>query len=122
MRTIREADDAEVGMAVSVGVGVGVGVGVEFGVEFGVDTDMDAVEGVLVDGMEVLPELEIWPVVGDELGEVGVAVSPPTNILLKTLAIPPRGLSLEPVCEGDGLVVPEVVASFPPNKFPNPSL
>lgn len=48
MRTIREADDAEVGMAVSVGVGVGVGVGVEFGVEFGVDTDMDVVEGVLV--------------------------------------------------------------------------
>lgn len=48
VRTIREADDAEVGMAVSVGVGVGVGVGVEFGVEFVVDTDMDVVEGVLV--------------------------------------------------------------------------
>jgi hypothetical protein len=45
---------------------------------------------------------------------VAVAVSPPPSMLLKTLAIPPRGLSLEPVCEGDGLVGPEVVASFPP--------
>jgi hypothetical protein len=45
---------------------------------------------------------------------VEVVVSPPTIMLLKTLAIPPRGLSLEPVSAGDGLVVPEVVASFPP--------
>lgn len=122
VRTIREADDAGVGMAAGVDVGVGVGVGVEFGVEFGVDTDMDVVEGVLVEGMEVLLELEIWPVVGEELREVEVVVSPPTIMLLKTLAIPPRGLSLEPVSAGDGLVVPEVVASFPPKKFPNPSL
>lgn len=114
VRTIREADDAGVGMGVGIGVGVGV--------EFGVDTDMDVVEGVLVEGMEVLLELELWPVVREELEEVEVAVPPPTNMVLKTLAIPPRGLSLEPVSGGDGLVVPEVVASFPPNKFPNPSL
>jgi len=116
VKTIREADD--VGADACVGVGVGTGIGVELGVV----TDVDVVEGVLVEGMEILVELNCWLVVMEEvegvegveeLGKVGVVIGPPLNMLPKALVITSRGLS------GD-IVVPKVEAPVPPSKPPNP--
>lgn len=128
VRTIREADDAGVGVGEGVGVseGVDVGVGVGVDVDCGVDTDVDVVEGVLVEGTGVLLELDFWLVVvgvlgvlevleelevGEDLEDIGVVVvvGPPPNMPLKTPPIPPRGFSLGS----------EVGVS---NKFPNPSM
>lgn len=118
VRTIREAEDAGVG----VGMGMGTSVGVGVGMEFGVDTDEDVVEGVLAEGVEVLLELDFWAVVMEELEEVEVVAAPPSIMLLKALATPPKGSSLGPDSEPDDPVLPEVGSSFPPSKFPNPSL
>lgn len=117
VRTIREAEDADVGMGMGMNGGVGVGVGV--GVEFGVDTDVDVVEGVLVKEVEVLLELDVRPVVTEE---VEVVIAPPLNMLLKALPNPPKGFSLGSDCEPDDPVLPEVGSLFPPKKFPNSSL
>jgi hypothetical protein len=120
VRTIKEADDAGVGVEAGVGICVGVGVGVEFGV----DTDVGVVEGVLVEGMEVLLELDFRPVARgelEELGEAEIVVPPPSNTLLKTLAIVPKGFPLELDPKAGGPMMAEVVASFPPNKPDNPS-
>lgn len=113
VKTIREVDD------VGVDAGVGVGVGTGIGVELGVVTDVDVGEGVLVEGMGVLVELDCWLVVMEEvegveeLGKVEVVVDPPPNMLPKALVNTSRGLS------GD-IVVPKVEAPVPPSKPPNP--
>jgi hypothetical protein len=119
VKTIREAEDAGVGVGTGVGVGVELGVesvvefGVEFGVEFSVDTDVDVVEMVLVEEMEELIKVDFWSV-----EEVGMVVAPPLSMLLKALAAPPRGFSLGSDAGPDNPVLPE----FPPSKPLNLSM